>query len=132
MIFDHIGIFVKDIDHGSDELKSYFNIIYESESFRDAKLKVIVKFLYDESNICYEVVAPLGEDNPVEMVLSSGKNILNHLAYKSDNLEKDIERLREKGAIPITKPEPAIAFNGARVIFLLTPLRFIIELIENP
>tara|TARA_Y100001935_G_C17136616_1_gene423349 strand:- start:277 stop:675 length:399 start_codon:yes stop_codon:yes gene_type:complete len=131
MKFDHIGIFVREIDLGIEELNSFLNIVSESEVFHDNNLKVSVKFLYDESKICYELVAPFGEGNPVENVLSSGKNILNHLAYKSSNFDEDLEKLRNKGALPITIPQPALAFEGSRVVFLLSPLRFIIELIED-
>lgn len=31
----------------------------------------------------------------------------------------------------LVKPKPALAFDGARVIFFLTPLRLIFELIED-
>jgi hypothetical protein len=33
--------------------------------------------------------------------------------------------------VPTGPARPAVAFGGRRVIFLLTPLRFILELIEE-
>ncbi len=38
--------------------------------------------------------------------------------------------LRDNGCIPISDTNNAVAFNGARVIFFLTPLGFVIEIIE--
>jgi hypothetical protein len=33
--------------------------------------------------------------------------------------------------MPLGEPRPAVAFGGARVIFFLTPLRMIVELVET-
>jgi hypothetical protein len=40
-------------------------------------------------------------------------------------------QLRNNKFIPISTIEKAKAFNGSRVIFLMSKLNFIIELIEN-
>jgi hypothetical protein len=34
--------------------------------------------------------------------------------------------------MPVSKPVPAVAFNGRRIVFLLTPQRDLIELVEKP
>ncbi len=39
--------------------------------------------------------------------------------------------LRKINCAPLGKPMRAVAFKGKRVIFFLTPLNFIIELIEE-
>jgi methylmalonyl-CoA/ethylmalonyl-CoA epimerase len=130
MQFDHIGIFVKTLNQGRIKLKEMLPIVSVSEVYHDPLLKVSVQFLNDSSGICYEIVAPNGEGNPVDSVLIAKRNILNHVAYKVVNFEASIERLRQAHCIPLGKPQPAIAFGGARVVFLLTPLRMIVELIE--
>ena len=71
------------------------------------------------------------ETNPVDNVLSQGKNILNHVAYKVDNIEEAIKRLQNLNNILITGPIKAKAFDNKRIAFLFTKLRFIIELIEK-
>jgi hypothetical protein len=40
-------------------------------------------------------------------------------------------KLRTLRAIPLGRPHLAVAFKGARVMFYLTPLRFVVELIEQ-
>ena len=52
-------------------------------------------------------------------------------AYKTKNFEPDIDKLRSSSCIPITKVYNAKAFNGSKVIFFLTKLGYIIELIEE-
>ena len=80
----------------------------------------------------YELVAPYGGNSLVHGVLARGQNILNHVAYVSDEFDKEIFRLRDKGCVPIGAPQAAKAFEGAKVTFFLTPLGFIFELIEGP
>ena len=94
-------------------------------------LGVKVVFLYDQKNICYEIVAPLKRENPVEKVLKSKKNILNHLAYISDDFKNDIKKLRSQGCAPMTKVMRAKAFKNKNIIFFLSTLGFIIEIIEK-
>ena len=131
MKFDHIGVFVKNLEDGRKNFSSLLQITNTSEEYNDEKLKVSVQFLYDKNDICYEIVAPYKPGNPVDAVLSSGKNILNHIAYRVDELDLSLSTWRNKGCFPLSEATPAIAFQGAKVIFLLTPLGIIIELIED-
>lgn len=131
MIFDHIGIFVPSIETGRQHLLSMINIKESSPIFDDPVLNVSVQFLYDNNEICYELIAPFGLKNPIEPVLASQKNILNHIAYRSIEFDKELSRLRDCHCLPLTKPTPAVAFNGKRVAFFLSPLKFVIELVEE-
>ena len=47
-----------------------------------------------------------------------------------DDFETSCEKLRNQGCMPLGEPKSAIAFNGNLVIFYLTPLRFILEIIQ--
>ena len=132
MKFDHIGLFVANLADGRKSLSSIIPIAEYSDEIEDANLKVKVQFAIDYSGISYELVAPFGDNNPVTQMLISGKAVLNHVAYKVENFEDKISELRTSGAIPLGVPARAVAFNGKRVVFLLTPLKFIIELIESP
>ena len=131
MKFDHIGIFVKTLSSGREEIKKLFDIQSISKEFNDKLMSVSVQFLYDKSGICYEIVAPYGENSPVDNVLSSKKNILNHVAYKVQDFDEAIEKYIELRCIPLGKASNALAFDNARVIFFLTPLGIILELIED-
>jgi methylmalonyl-CoA/ethylmalonyl-CoA epimerase len=132
MQFDHLGVFVKSLDEGLTHFHKMFHIKTISDEFHDPLLKVSVQLLVDSSGIRYETVAPNGLGNPVDAVLRERKNILNHVAYRTDEFENELVRLRAEGCLPLGKPVPAVAFDGSRVVFLLTPLRLILEIIENP
>jgi methylmalonyl-CoA/ethylmalonyl-CoA epimerase len=130
MNFDHIGIFVKDIEVGLAQLKNLLPIVDQGEIYKDPLLRVLVQFCYDQDGTCYELVAPFGDDNPVDPILASNNNILNHVAYKSEHFEGTVKHFRDSGCVPLSSAKPAVAFGGARVIFFLTPLRLIVEIIE--
>ena len=130
MNFDHIGIFVKNLKEGRKYFNLFFDIVDESQEYHDYNINVSVQFLYDKCGVCYEIVCPLGKDSPVDGALLAKKNILNHMAYKVEEFDDKCMELRGNGCIPISKTNNAVAFNGAKVIFFLTPLGFVIEIIE--
>lgn len=131
MIFNHIGLFVADLEIGRKKLSSMLPITEISPIIEDPGIKVRIQFCTDSSGIRYELVAPWGEGNPVQGTLSSGKGIINHVAYSVSDLAQEAHRLRGEGCIPLGTPQPAVAFDGRLVLFFMTPLRFIIELIEE-
>ena len=131
MIFDHIGIIVSELELGKKFISNVLPISRFSSPIKDINLGVSVQFCFDSSNICYELVAPYGNDSPISLSLLSNKNIINHVAYKVDDFETACEKLRNQECMPLGEPKPAKAFNGNLVIFYLTPLRFILEIIQD-
>ncbi len=131
MIFDHIGLFVRDIETGRSRLGAMIPIQSWSAITEDPVLKVRVQFGVDPSGLRYELVAPFGDPNPVSAALASGNNVLNHIAYRVPDLDAAAAALRAQGAMPLGPAQPALAFAGARVMFFLTSLRFILELVEQ-
>lgn len=131
MEFDHIGIFVKSLEIGREQLNCIFEIKKWDKPVIDNVQGVKVQFGYDSCGICYELVSPYAKVNPVDNVLKQAKNILNHVAYKVDDINYEIKRLEKSNNILITGPVKAKAFNDKKIAFLYTPLRFIIELIEK-
>ena len=130
MKFDHIGIFVKNLQFGDKHLKNIFPIVHKSQIYKDRLLKVTIQFCYDNCGVCYELVAPFGDGSPVDKVLEKNENILNHIAYTSEKFDYTVDQLRKVGCLPLGSANPAVAFKGKRVMFFLTPLRLIIEIIE--
>lgn len=129
--FNHIGIFVKDLDLGLNLFRSIVPIKNIELPITDKNMGVKVQFINDSMGIRYELVAPYGGLSPVSSVVSAKKNIINHLAYLSDDFEKDIEMVRNAKCIPLGVAKPARAFNGSRVIFFYTSMGFIYEVIES-
>ncbi len=47
-----------------------------------------------------------------------------------DDLDAELKRFRARRCLPLGKPVPAVAFGGRRIVFLMTPQRDLIELVE--
>jgi methylmalonyl-CoA/ethylmalonyl-CoA epimerase len=91
---------------------------------------VEIQFGWDGSGIAFELLAPIGEASPVAAALKAGRNALQHIAYRTSDFADACEAVRREGALPLGPARPALAFGKARVMFFLTPLRFVCELIE--
>ncbi len=130
--FDHIGLVVGDMAEGRAFLESMFGLDRWTEVFEDPGIGVYVQFGSSEEGPCYELIAPLGDASPVTTALKRGINILNHVAYLTDDLDREAKRLEEKGSMMTGPAKPAVAYGGARVQFWITPQRFMVELIEAP
>jgi hypothetical protein len=131
MLFHHLGIFVKSIDKSNIIFSRDLKAQKTSEVIVDNDLGVKVQFFKDVNGITYELVEGLGKKNPVKNTLEQNKNILNHVAYTTKQFDNQLEELNSYGYIKISDICKSVAFNGNRIVFLLSPLNFIIELIEN-
>ena len=130
--FDHIGLVVKSIATGRAVLGQIFRIEMWTEEFRDPLNGVLVQFGRDPAGVCYELLEPLDSASPVHAALDGGKAILNHVAYRVADLAAQDEPMRRAGCARTSEPKPAVAYGGRRIQFFVTPLRFIVELIEAP
>lgn len=128
--FDHLGIVVADIDVGRDHFRKTFVVERWTQQFADPVNNVNVQFGVDAAGVCFELVSPLGPDSPVSRALKARGPILNHVAYLTDDLAASAEHLRGQGYMAAGQPKPAIAYNGRFIQFFMSPLGFIVELIE--
>lgn len=134
MRFDHIGVAAPDLAEARRFLSSTLRITRWTEEFIDPGIGVIVQFgrAEDSSGPWYELIAPYGDHSPISGAIKSGKNILNHVAYFVEDIEIAAACLREERCFPVSEAQPAVAYRGRNVQFFMSPLMFMIELIEGP
>jgi methylmalonyl-CoA/ethylmalonyl-CoA epimerase len=133
MRFHHVGYAVKDIRSYLDEfLVPMFSPVSVTEPVSDPVQQVTVCFAEMPGGTVIELVEPLGDKNPVRSIIGSSRGGVYHLCYEVDDLDRELERFRGKGCLPLGKPVPATAFDGRRIVFLLTPERDLIEFVEGP
>jgi len=132
MTFDHIGLVVEDIVAGRAFLEATLQLNQWTAITHDEALGVSVQFGRSETTPTIELISPLGATSPITAALRGSKSILNHLAYTVENLAEAGLDLRGQGCLPAGDPKPARAYGGAHVQFWVSPLRFLIELIEAP
>lgn len=130
--FDHVGLLVADLSLGREHLTKVLGIARWTREFDDPDIGVRVQFGIGESGPAIELIAPLGEKSPVAQALRTGQRTLNHLAYLTPDILAAGAALREQGCLPTGAAQPAVAYAGRAVQFFVSPLRFIVELIEAP
>ncbi|MEG9437680.1 VOC family protein [Edaphobacter sp. HDX4] len=130
--FDHMGLLVADMTEGREFLESTFGLDRWTQVFEDPGIGVFVQFGRTADGPCYELISPLGEASPVSTALKRGINILNHVAYLTNDLDRDADMLQQKGSMMAGPAKPAVAYGGARVQFWVTAQRLMVELIEAP
>lgn len=79
----------------------------------------------------FELIAPFGDNSPVAKIASSGRGVINQIAYRVANLAAAADYFRALGATPTGTAKPAVAFDGAPVQFFLTKEFVVVELIES-
>jgi methylmalonyl-CoA/ethylmalonyl-CoA epimerase len=129
--FHHVGYAVASI---ADYRRDFFDALFQpddvSEAVADPIQRVRVAFATMRGGTVIELVEPLGPGSPVDAVVGSARGGLYHLCYEVDDLDAAIARFRAARCMPLARPAPAVAFGGRRIVFLLTPQRDLIELLE--
>ena len=130
--FSHMGVAVPSLEQALTMYQELFGYTVCSGPFDDPVQRVSVCFLEtgDSREPTLELVAPNGKDSPVDQVLAKGIGAY-HLCYEVDNIESALDYVRSKGCIVISKPVPAVAFEGRRIAWFYTPTRQLIELVEQ-
>ena len=130
--FSHMGVAVPSLEQALTTYQELFGYTVCSGPFDDPVQRVSVCFLKtgDLGEPTLELVAPNGKDSPVDQVLAKGIGAY-HLCYEVDNIESALDYVRSKGCIVISKPVPAVAFEGRRIAWFYTPTRQLIELVEQ-
>ena len=127
MKFHHIGYLTNNLRLSVNDFKKldYRKI---KKTVIDDNLKVKIQFLKNRNNII-ELIKPNLNNYGLVNILKK-KNYAYHFAYKVNNLEKTIFRLKKKFKL-IINPTPAKAFNNKKVAFFTISDGFVIELIQS-
>lgn len=131
LTFHHIGVLTPSLNLGSEAMNGMMPGLSWTDEMVDENQQVAVRFACDNSGIVYEVISPTSSTSPISRALKGNRELLNHVAYLTDDLQAEVERMRGEGAFPVGKATPGIVYDNAPIQFLLTPLGFLIELIEH-
>jgi len=132
MRFHHIGYAVANIeDYLEQVLRPLFQPVSVTSPVADAIQKVRVCFAQMEGGTVIELVEGLTPDSPVASIVGSRRGGLYHLCYEVDDLDATITRFRSQRFLPLGRPVPAAAFDGRRIVFMISPQRDLIEFVES-
>ena len=130
MKIHHFAFLTKDIEKS---INDFCRLGFERSSslISDDLRGIDIVFLKAGSGEVIELVCPNREGSAVNEIIKKQQNSLYHICYKTEDIEVTISELVENGFVLIDAPKPAVAFNGAKVAFLISRYSGIAELVEE-
>lgn len=112
---DHIGIAVGDLD---ETLKFYTEVLgmklEGTEEVKEQKVKTAFLPLGDTE---IELLESTDKEGPIARYIEKRGEGVQHIAYRVDDIEKALERMKEKG-IRLIDEKPRYGAGGAKIAFL--------------
>ena len=86
----------------------------------------------DGSGVCFEIVAPIDKNSPVYNAIGKSVNIINHMAYRVENIEEKAIDLFDNNFIPLGEAKKAVAYKMKKIQFFYSKdFHYLLELIES-
>ncbi len=131
MRMHHIGVVVPDLDKAADRYVSRFGYLVVTSKIHDPAQTAFVQFLrLPGDRACLELVSPDRANSKLSHALSRSVP-LNHICLATSNIEKSFRHLRANGMMATAHPTPAVAFNNARIAWLMGTDRLLTELVAQ-
>jgi len=112
---DHIGIAVKSIEKTSELLNNILGLkVAGEEIVEEQKVKVAFLPLGDSELELLESTSPEG---PIARFIEKKGEGIQHIAFRVDNIEEVLEKLK-KGGVRLIDEKPRYGAGGARIAFL--------------
>jgi methylmalonyl-CoA/ethylmalonyl-CoA epimerase len=112
---DHIAIAVPDFERAIKRFMDDFGLEFEGTEDVEAAKTSTAFFPLPPTSI--ELVHPLRGEGAIAGYLEKRGGGLHHLCFRSDNIEEDIARLKDKG-YQFLADAPSPGANGSQVIFI--------------
>ena len=126
----HVGFVVQNIESSMPGFLNSMNATWNNQVFHDPIQRVQVAFLATAgSDVQIELVEPCGDGNPVSTFLARGGGI-HHVCYEVEDCSATIAAMRLNKALIVKRPQPAVAFGGRHIAWMLTAEKLLIELVE--
>ena len=112
---DHIGVAVEDLDAAIALYENEYEMkLVHRETVTEQGVEAV---LLDVGESHVELLAPLGPDTPVGKFLAKKGPGLHHVAYRVDDVEAELVRLKAAG-VKLIDETPRTGIRGSSVGFL--------------
>lgn len=112
---DHIAIAVPDLERAIKRFLEDFGLDYQGTQAVAAAKTTTAFFPLPPTSI--ELVHPLNGEGPIAGYLEKKGGGLHHLCFRSDDIEADIARLKQKG-YQFLSDQPSLGAHNSKVIFI--------------
>ena len=111
---DHVAIMVADLAQGEQTYATLgFEVLYR-ERIEEQGVDIVGMRAGDSA---IELLKPLGNNSPLQRFLGNQRSKLHHLAYRVDDLEAELARLKSEG-VPLIDEKPRRGAHGNRIAFI--------------
>jgi methylmalonyl-CoA/ethylmalonyl-CoA epimerase len=127
----HIGVLVADVARARESYLECPGYSIRSECFHDPLQTAFVQFLaLPGDSVLLELVAPDGPQSRLSNALKKSGGI-NHICYSVPDIADAASALQKCGCVVIHSPQPAVAFNGRSIAWLMNRDHLLVELVER-
>jgi methylmalonyl-CoA/ethylmalonyl-CoA epimerase len=102
---NHIGIAVKDLDHSMEVFRNIFGVEdFHRETVEKQKVNVAS---FKVGDVLLELTSPTDEASPIAKFIEKKGEGIHHIAFESDDVQSELDRLKEKDIRLINEsPQP--------------------------
>ena len=112
---DHIGIAVRSIEKTSELLSNILGLkVAGEEIVEEQKVKVAFLPLGDSE---LELLESTSVEGPIARFIEKKGEGIQHIAFRVDNIEKVLEKLKKEG-VRLIDEKPRYGAGGAKIAFL--------------
>jgi methylmalonyl-CoA epimerase len=112
---DHIGIAVRSIDQAKPFFEKVLGLPCEDEEVVESQKVKTAFFAVGEVHI--ELLEPTSDDSPIAKFLENKGEGIHHIAYKTDDIENQLNQAKE-GGCRLIHETPIAGAGGKQVAFL--------------
>ena len=114
-LIDHVGIAVEDLDAALALYEGSFGMpLAHRETVEEQGVEAV---LLDVGDCHVELLSPLGPDTPVGKFLERKGPGLHHVAYRVDDIDAVLAKLKDDG-VALIDSEPRTGIRNSRVAFV--------------
>jgi len=115
VVLEHIGIAVRDIDASL----SHFEFLFGAAPYKTEEVvsEGVRTHFFDAGGTKIELLESLNDDSPVAKFLEKRGPGLHHLAFRSDDVSTDFERLKKAG-YRVLGDGPTKGADGKHIFFV--------------
>jgi methylmalonyl-CoA/ethylmalonyl-CoA epimerase len=125
MEFHHIGIACRNIREEIASISKIHRIISISPIVFDKEQKAELCMVQIAEGVNLELISGEQVENLIKKRIT-----YYHICFQTDDIDTEIERLQNSGALLVSEPNPAILFEDRKVAFLQASYG-LIELVQS-
>jgi methylmalonyl-CoA/ethylmalonyl-CoA epimerase len=127
----HLGYVVPSISEVVEGVCRSIDGSHWSRTWHDPIQRVQVAFIYARhpGSPSLELVEPEPGESPVRKFLERGGG-LHHICYEVADIEAECREAPSRGLVLLRRPQPAEAFGGLRIAWVMTKEKLLIEYLE--